>query len=380
MSRRKPDLICFSHLRWDFVYQRPQHLLSRATAGFHVHFVEEPVFRTEAAPHLEGRLTPEGVTVLIPILPEAHRDTAEPQLERLILAYFANRPAPGRVLWYYTPQALDFSRRLDASVIVYDNMDELSGFLGAPRHLLDLEDELLGLCDLVFTGGISLYEAKRARHSAVHPFPSSVDAAHFGRARAELEEPVSQAHIPTPRIGFFGVIDERMDMMLVDEIARLRPDWHLVMIGPVVKIDPAACPQRANIHWLGSRSYKELPAYLARWDCGFMPFARNEATRFISPTKTPEFLAAGLRVASTPITDVVRTYGESGLVAIAEDAPSMVAALEDLLQSRTNRQGAARWARAVDDLLASMSWDRTWDQMLQHMNRVARTALAMPAE
>lgn len=380
MSRRKPDLICFSHLRWDFVYQRPQHLLSRATAVFHVHVVEEPVFRTHAAPHLESRLTPEGVTVLIPILPEAHPAAVETQVERLVLAYFATRPAPGRVLWYYTPQALEFSRRLTASVIVYDNMDELSGFLGAPRHLLDLEEELISSCDLVFTGGISLYEAKRERHLEVHPFPSSVDAAHFGRARAELNEPASQAHIPTPRIGFFGVIDERMDMALVDEVARLRPDWHLVMIGPVVKIDPAACPRRPNIHWLGSRSYKELPAYLARWDCGFMPFARNEATRFISPTKTPEFLAAGLRVASTPIADVVRTYGESGLVSIADDAPSMVAALDGLLQSRTNRQGAAQWARAVDEVLASMSWDRTWDQMLQHMNRVSRTALAIPAE
>ena len=252
------------------------------------------------------------------------------------------------MFWYYTPMAVAFTRGLQRDVTVYDNMDELSAFRGASAELLQLEAELFAQADVVFTGGRALYEAKKARHPNVHCFPSSVDAAHFASARLKLEpDPESQQAIPHPRIGFFGVIDERMDTGLIAELADIRPDWHFVMIGPVVKIDPEDLPRRANLHWLGMRTYNELPAYLARWDLGLMPFALNESTRFISPTKTPEFLAAGLPVVSTPVPDVVRSYGDTGLVEIAADAKSIVHAAERLLHHRP-----PGWLAAVDACLA----------------------------
>lgn len=372
----RPDLICFSHLRWDFVYQRPQHLLSRAARSFNVLFVEEPVFVQDQPAQLETQARGH-VTVLVPHLPEGCPSVAE-ELASLLRAYLAEHDAAGRVLWFYTPQAVTFTRDILADLVIYDNMDELSAFLGAPASLLELEDELFSRADLIFTGGVSLYEAKRQRHHSVHAFPSSVDAAHFGKARDGIAEPQDQRSIPGPRIGFFGVIDERMDVALVEALADRRPDYHFVMIGPVVKIAPSSLPRRQNIHWLGPKPYSQLPDYLSGWDCGFMPFALNEATRFISPTKTPEFLAAGLRVTSTPIADVVRPYGEKNLVRIASDADEMADALEALLTSRTSRMGAAQWAKAVDAHLADMSWDSTWAAMGALMAETIAPRLGAP--
>jgi len=256
-------------------------------------------------------------------------------------------------------------------------MDELSLFRGASQEMIDLETALLARSDVVFTGGMSLFEAKRSRHRNIHGLPSSIDFDHFAKARKTAEpDPKDQAAIPHPRLGFFGVIDERMDVALVGEVAALRPDWQFVMIGPVVKIDPDSLPQRDNIHWIGPKDYKELPRYLARWDVGFMPFALNESTRFISPTKTPEFLAAGVPVVSTPITDVVRPYGDKGLVEIAKSASEVVARAEHLL-SRPREA----WLQRVDRHLAAGSWEKTWATMHRLMLEALRgdaRATALP--
>jgi glycosyltransferase involved in cell wall biosynthesis len=266
---------------------------------------------------------------------------------------------------------LAFTSHLECDLCVYDNMDELSAFRGASAELLALEQKLFAKADLVFTGGMSLYEAKRSRHHSVHPFPSSIEFDHFAKARRmSAPEPQDQARIPHPRLGFFGVIDERMDVDLVRDAASLKPDWHFVMIGPVVKIDVSSLPQRPNIHWLGGKSYADLPRYLAGWDAGLMPFARNEATRFISPTKTPEFLAAGVPVVSTAITDVVRPYGEKGLVEIAQTPQDVVAKAEALLA-----RAKEPWLQKVDRHLAAGSWDKTWAAM----HRLMVSALDQPA-
>jgi len=262
------------------------------------------------------------------------------------------------VLWYYTPMALPFTNTLAAQAVVYDCMDELSAFAGAPQRLRDLEEELFGRVDVVFTGGQSLYEAKRTRHANVHAFPSSVDVAHFATARTYTGEPPDHQSIGRPRIGFFGVIDERMDYDLLRGVAAARPSWHLVLVGPTAKIDPATLPRAANIHYLGPKSYAELPQYISCWDVAMLPFARNEATRFISPTKTPEFLAAGVPVVSTPITDVVRPYGEKGLVEIAKTPLEVVRKVEALLE-----RPKEAWLAKVDRHLAAGSWDKTWAAM-----------------
>ncbi len=359
------ELVCFSHLRWDFVFQRPQHLLTRCAREHRVLFIEEPVFG--AAPtHLSLRQK-DGVNVVVPCLPDGCSAEQASALQRQLLDVLLARQARlPQVHWYYTPMALPFTRHLQPLVTVYDCMDELANFKGAPPLLGQLERELLGRADLVFTGGHSLYEHKRAHHPGVRPFPSSVDVSHFAAARSRCAEPADQKEIARPRLGFFGVIDERMDLELIAAIAQARPDWQLVMIGPVVKIDPGALPRAANLHWLGAKTYAELPSYIAGWDVALLPFACNEATRFISPTKTPEYLAAGKPVVSTPIRDVVRPYGEMDLVAIAKTPQEFIAAIERLL----HEPGAAR-QRQADGWLANLSWDRTWADMEQLIKEAA---------
>jgi glycosyltransferase involved in cell wall biosynthesis len=365
LDQKAPLLVCFSHLRWDFVWQRPQHLLSRAAKHYRVLVIEEPMFEPGIAPTMDVSRRPGGITIAVPKLPKG---LSEPDVileqRELVEELIGRESSVPRVFWYYTPMAMAFSNHLECDLCVYDNMDELSAFNGASRELLDLEKELFARADVVFTGGMSLYEAKRSRHRNVHGFPSSIEFDHFAQARRfDGAEPADQAGLPRPRLGFFGVIDERMDVGLVGEVAALRPGWHFVMLGPVVKIDPAILPKRDNIHWLGGKSYKDLPRYLARWDIGFMPFALNEATRFISPTKTPEFLAAGVPVVSTPIADVVRPYGEKGLVEIAKTPLEVVRKAETLL-SRP-KQG---WLSRVDRHLAAGSWDKTWAAMNKLMS------------
>jgi glycosyltransferase involved in cell wall biosynthesis len=242
-------------------------------------------------------------------------------------------------------------------------MDELSAFQGAPVHLVEMERRLLARSDVVFTGGYSLWEVKRRQHSNAHPVPSSVDLAHFQVARDRLPEPADQAPIAHPRLGFFGVIDERFDIELVEWMARLRPEWQIVLIGPVVKIDPSTLPHAANIHYLGSKQYADLPAYLSGWDVALMPFALNESTRFISPTKTPEYLAGGCPVVSTPIHDVVSGYGQGGTVFIASDLEAFIAAVESALKLK----GTHDFVTRADAALEGKSWDKTCSFMKEQI-------------
>lgn len=354
-------IICFSHLRWNFVYQRPQHLMTRWARSHRVFYFEEPVLDGDREPELALCPVENGVTVVVPRLPQELGPAEQVSAQRQMLDRLrAEQRIEAPLLWYYTPMSARFSAHLPASRVVYDCMDELSAFRGAPPAMVDEERRLLDRADIVFTGGYSLYEAKRRQHGNVHPFPSSVDVPHFRRARERLPDPPDQAAIARPRIGHYAVLDERLDTGLVAALADARPDWQLILLGPVVKIDPAELPQRPNIHYLGGKAYDELPAYLSGWDVAFMPFALNESTRFISPTKTPEYLAAGRPVVSTPVRDVVRTYGEQGLVRIAGTPAEMIAAIEDCLGGGC---AGAGWQSRVDRLLETMSWDRTWAQM-----------------
>ncbi len=360
------DLVCLSHLRWNHVFQRPHHLMSRFARERRVYFVEEPV--PDAGPaRLETTHAPEGVRVVTPHLPPGlGEEGTHDALRELLAGHLAAEGAHRYLLWYYTPMALPFTRHLAPLAVAYDCMDELSAFRGAPPALLRREAELLARAHVVFTGGNSLYEAKRDRHANAHAFPSSVDVHHFAAARRPLPQPADQRALPGPRLGFFGVIDERMDLALIDGVAAARPGWQLVMLGPLAKIAPEDLPRRPNLHWLGQRRYPELPAYIAGWDVALMPFARNEATRFISPTKTPEYLAAGRPVVSTSIRDVVRPYGELGLVRIADSVPGFIAAVEaSLVQDR------ARWLPEVDRFLAGQSWDATWRRMRELLEAAA---------
>jgi UDP-galactopyranose mutase len=375
VASTRPIVLCFSHLRWKFVYQRPQHLMTRLAADHEVFYVEEPMFHDGGEPRLEQQSPAPGVTVLVPQLAHGTPDV-DGSIRALLDAWLTPFDQHGMVLWYYTPMSLAQGSHLPASLVVYDCMDELSAFRGAPPALIENERTLLARADLVFTGGYSLYEAKRHLHRNVHAFPSSVDVAHFAQARGAVADPLDQASIPFPRIGFYGVLDERLDIELLDGLARARPDWQIVMIGPVVKIDPASLPRHANIHYLGGKSYDELPAYLAGWQVALLLFARNESTRFISPTKTPEYLASGRPVVSTPIADVVRAYGDSSAVRIAQSTADFVRGVEAALEDA--EAGPALYP-LLDRALGDMSWDATWDGMRKEMQQ-AQAAKARASE
>jgi UDP-galactopyranose mutase len=358
------DLICFSHLRWDFVYQRPQHLLSRFAAQGRVFYIEEPIFTSHKPQFVHSRGN-SGVDVVVPYISNGDDPTAALQL--LIDDFFSKQQIHSYALWFYTPMHLPWTRHLKPVAVVYDCMDELSGFKGAPPEMKEREIELLRWADLVFTGGHSLYEAKRGQHHSIYPFPSSIDAPHFARARTITTEPDDQASIPGMRLGFFGVIDERMDLDLIADVAAMRPEWHMVLIGPVVKIDPASLPHLPNIHYLGMKKYDELPSYIAGWDVAMLPFARNDSTRFISPTKTPEYLAAGLPVVSTSIRDVICPYGNAGVVHIADTPEAFIAATEKALA-----EDPAPRLKRVDALLSQTSWSRTWGRMAELLDDVVQ--------
>jgi len=366
-SKHQPDLVCFSHLRWDFVYQRPQHLLTRSARDRRVFFVEEPVF-DQGSMRLEVAERERGVRVVVPHLPEGLRSeiATAAVMKDLTRRLFLENGIREYVFWYYTPMALTFTDDFNPIASIYDCMDELSAFKGANSRLPYLEKQLFERVDLVFTGGHSLYQAKQHAHPAVYSFPSSIDLSHFGSARSFNRDPLDQKNIAHPRLGFFGVIDERFDIELLDAVAGRRPDWQFIVIGPVVKIQLDSLPKHPNIHYLGPKKYQELPAYLSNWDIALLLFARNESTRFISPTKTPEYLAAGKPVISTSIQDVVKPYGELNLVSIADGPLDFVRAAEKFL---TKSYEQTDWLNRVDQFLANMSWDKTWQEMSELINQ-----------
>jgi len=369
-------VVCFSHLRWNFVFQRPQHLMTRFARRQPVVVFEEPVWTEGGEPRLVRRTCDRsGVVVATPHMSgRLSADDRTAALRRLLDGLLAEADARQPVLWFYTPMMFAFASHVADAIVVYDCMDELSGFRFAPPELPRLESGLMARADVVFTGGHSIHEAKRHLHHNIHPFPSSVDAAHFAEARRGCADPADQRAIPHPRLGFYGVVDERMDFGLIDAVSTARPDWQVVMVGPVVKVDPATLPHRPNIHWLGGKSYDELPCYLGGWDVALMPFAINEATRFISPTKTLEYLAGGRIVVSTPVVDVLRHYGELSAVRIADTAAGFIEACETALAL------AAEPARFEDEVaahLAQVSWTATFDAMARLVDAaVARRRFA----
>ena len=380
-------LVVFSHLRWSFVYQRPQHLLSRLAQNWCVVFVEEPV-HCEGPSRLEAREISPRLTVLVPHTPveaPGFHDDQLGLLQPLLETALRERDLQVDVAWLYTPMALPLAKSFAPACVVYDCMDELSAFKDAPRQLRQRESALLREAAHVFTGGPSLYESRRGLHPSVHCYPSAVDAAHFspGNLKPDSEQAQHAAELqdalPRPRLGYFGVIDERLDLELVATIADEHPEWAVVMAGPVVKIDPRTLPQRANIHWLGMQPYERLPYLLAGWDLCLMPFALNEATRFISPTKTLEYMAGDKPVVSTPVHDVVSLYGTA--VAVAPSSQPFVRACEEVLAE----SAAARLKRHSEmlNLVSMHSWQRTaasMDTLLQAALRSAEQQLAAAAD
>ena len=354
-------IFVYSHLRWNFVFQRPQHLLSRLAEHYQIVFIEEPVFDDRKC-FLAATTPAPNVTVYTPHVPlQAHgfHDDYLPYLKTLIADLLVGYE--DYFVWFYTPMALPLLQGMSPAIVIYDCMDELSAFANPPKQLLQRENALLGIADIVFTGGPSLYHAKRQRHDNVYCFPSSVDVFHFQQALDRANGHPAQQAISGPKLGFYGVIDERFDVALITFLAEAHPEWQIVLVGPIVKINPSVLPQHANIHYIEQQPYQALPQFLAGWDLCLLPFALNQSTRFISPTKTLEYMAAELPVVSTPIKDVIDLYGSA--VSIANSPQTFVEACEKLL-AETDQEKALRIAE-MRKLVALTSWETTASSMHQ---------------
>jgi UDP-galactopyranose mutase len=351
-------VICFSHLRWNFVYQRPQHLFTRFAKHYTVYFIEEPLF-VENDDRNVIHTTEDNVHVVTQHLNKNEKNNIIERQERLLEKLINDNHISSYIFWYYSPMMYLFSKNFQPSLIVYDCMDELSAFKFAPHGLKETERKLFDKADVVFTGGYSLYHAKKDLHHNIYPFPSSIDKEHFAKARVYNQQPADQENIPHPRLGFFGVLDERFDIELIREAAIRKPDWNFIFLGPVIKINANDLPYNDNIHYPGNKTYNELPSYISGWDIALIPFALNESTRYISPTKTPEYLAAGKPVISTAISDVVSPYGERELVSIIHSTEEFIEAGEQLLK-QTNR---SKWLKQADEFLSENSWDKTFNEM-----------------
>jgi len=370
------DLVCFSHQRWNFVYQRPQHLLSRFSRFFRIFYIEDPIFHANSDRY-DITLESDNIALVVPHLQHGHNhpDVNE-RLESLLVALFQEEGILDYIFWYCSPSSISVSRSFRPRLAIYDCMEEFSRNRFASREIQLQETELLSIADLVFTSGYSLYESKKKLHPRVYPFPNSIDKDHFLHARHISFDPPDQQAIPHVRIGYYGVIDERMDMPLLERVSRLRPHWRFILVGPVVNIDPDMLPNFHNIYYLGSKLYGDLPHYLAGWDIAMIPFIRNESTRFINPAKTPEYLAAGKPVISTPINDVIRYYGNKGLVKIAGTPEEFVrVAEEELNMSAEDRN---RWQEKVDDFLDTNSWDKISAEMLKLIRALLASREAKP--
>ena len=354
MQTEQPgDLIVLSHLRWTFVWQRPQHLISRLAAGRQTWFVEEPLASSVSTPRLRweehGPIT--RVWLEVPGK-DQHVGFGDPRAGGYgaLLAQLLG-PSADRIVWLYTPMALPIAGALRPTVLAYDVMDDLASFDGAPQELLLRQRQVLRSADIVFTGGRSIHRGiLRHRRDGTHLFPSGVEPEHF-QAATKLRRPRAR-----PVAGYVGVIDERIDGGLLGGLAERLPQWDIRVVGPVAKIDPASLPSAPNLEYPGPAPYEQLPEVLGGFDVALMPFALNRATRSISPTKTLEYLAAGLPVVSTPVPDVVADH--SAWVDVVENADGFAAACQRLLA-----EPAASRQATVAKVLRTRHWDTIAAQM-----------------
>jgi len=371
-------LIVQSHLRWDFVWQRPQQILSRMARTRRVLFVEEPVLLDDVrSERLEITQPAPNVFRAVPRLPSYLRDNydrAITDIRTLVQRAIGKGGAldgkfSGAVQWFYTPMpAPAMLGAFNERGVVYDCMDELAQFRFAPTDLVDRERLLLENADVVFTGGHRLYKSKSRYHDNVHFFGCGVDSSHFAAARSpETAVPEDVAGVTGPVFGYYGVIDERLDYPLIGRLAESNPAATVVMVGPVVKVDPRDLPQAPNIRWLGQRDYKQLPAYVKSFDVCLMPFALNEATEYINPTKTLEYMAAGKPIVSTPVADVITNF--TPVVRVASDADEFVAAAAELAAA----PDAAMIARGIE-----RAREASWESIVEHMQGLIYEAVTAP--
>jgi UDP-galactopyranose mutase len=354
-----PDLICFSCVPWDFIYHRPQHLMTRFAKHFRVIYVEPPAYG-EGHPSYELSYPKENIISVKLRLPAGLPEEQAANVQQEKLAQFLNDlQVKHYVFWYYSPVALTFTNAFQPVLKVYDCMTEFP-YAQDGIDVRALEDSLLRQADFVFTAGPSLHETRRSFNQNTYCLPGSVDIDHFYGARYYHADPAEQAKIPHPRIGFAGVIDDRIDFTLLKAVALRKPEWHLVLLGPIVGLKKSDLPELSNLHFIEKKSYEELPGYISGWNITMLPFAHTDATRFINPLQATEFLAAGKPVIAAPVIDIIRTYGNRGLIQIAGTPEEFVRVANTHFTSRDKTE----WNDHVAEFLSLNSWDKTWQRMM----------------
>jgi glycosyltransferase involved in cell wall biosynthesis len=356
MNIQTYDFVVFSHLRWNFVYQRPQHILSRLAKSYNILFVEEPF-----QPNSENENT-SSIHQVLPNLSvfNTHAYNIDATLN-LLKEKLGNQTI--KIAWFYSPAFVNALNIFSFDKVVFDCMDELTLFKNAPQSLIEQEKKLLSKSDIVFTGGKSLYSSKKEHHHNVYCFPSSVDRRHFEKAQNGIRVPEEMDSFTGIVVGYYGVVDERIDYDLLEKTAQMNPTVDFVLIGPFAKVNPENLPSLPNIHFLGMRNYEELPNYLKRFDIAMMPFAMNDATKFISPTKTLEYMAGGKSIISTPVYDVVRDYDKH--IEIVENAEQFTAAINKLICQHKVSQYLK-----YQEILDRTSWDNTVNEMHNLMEQL----------
>jgi glycosyltransferase involved in cell wall biosynthesis len=375
-------IIVHSHLRWDWVWQRPQQFLSRFAQRHRVLFCEGPTVHDEQGgdarfePFYTLRREPKfaNVTVMQTHFPAARFHEAQwvDAERRRLLCRALETELQGRyeraVQWFYDPMAAPiFIDALCEIAVVYDCMDQLCQFKNAPPELCAREKVLLQAADVVFTGGRKMWEDKSRFNPNTHFYGCGVDVAHFGAAR-EASTPLP-ADIVDKRgkvLGYFGVVDERLDYELIARLADADPAWNVCVIGPACKVDPADFPQRPNLCWMGGREYSQLPAYAKAFDVCLMPFALNEATEYINPTKALEYMATGTPIVSSAVPDVVSNFSE--VVAVADSHDEFIAACRRALE-------APNTERLQQGL--QMAAANTWEAIVAKMEKHIEHALML---
>ncbi len=368
-------IIVHCHLCWDWVWQRPQQFLSRLSARHRILFVEtvgpDPHL---AAPYARFRNADgfPNITILriqFPTWQWRDADFVDRERRRLVQLALESELLAGQfenpVQWFYDPMAVKaFARQMNEIATVYDCMDELSKFKGAPPAIVERERELLALADVVFTGGRKMFESKSQFNGNCHFYGCGVDVAHFGQARSESTAVFADiAGLKKPVLGYFGVVDERMDYELVAKLADANPNWSVVIIGPAIKVDPDQFPQRPNLHWLGGREYKDLPAYGKGFDVCLMPFAMNEHTQFINPTKSLEYMATGREIISSAVPDVISNFG--AVVKVAHSHDEFIQLCRQAVE-RPDQKAIERGLKMASE----NSWESIVNKLEQHVRDV----------
>ncbi len=358
-------IVCFSDISWNVKFQRPHQLFSQAKRINIIIFIEKPLLQRSGKPnHFISRVS-DNILILTPVITdEDPESTIHETVEQLLTEKLKSHNTTEYICWYYSPKAINYSQKLTPKLIIFDCMDECCGYEGADTEVNESEKKLLEVTDLVFTGGRSLCNAKKLLHKNVHLFPDSIDYERFNGNTKQAKKNIIKK--PAAKIGYFGVIDERLDLNLLDKIAANKPKWKFEIAGPIVENMHGKLPERKNITFTGDIRDEEIPSIIGEWDAAILPYSKNNSTENTAPSRLLVYFAANKNIVSTSINDIVHYFGENGMVRIADEPDDFVKALEAAIKYKPE----AEWQKKVDSIIRKTTWEKTWNGMSKKINKL----------